>query len=192
MSHPVRPAHEGVPVRRDRSSRRSSSSSSSPVRGTVGNLLVALLLIGGVGGLMLVAEPPPAGAADLAPRYRPPVAGAVIDPFRAPAHRYAAGNRGIDYATTPLGPVRAAADGAVIFAGPVAGTLHVTILHADGLRTSYSFLATAEVLRGRRVVAGEVIGTSAEVFHFGARNAGGEYLDPASLFAGTNGVRWAP
>ncbi len=32
-------------------------------------------------------------------------------------------------------------DGTVTFAGSVAGARHVTVLHADGMRTSYSFLA---------------------------------------------------
>ena len=46
--------------------------------------------------------------------------------------------------STPPSPgdaVRASAPGTVVFAGPVAGSLHVTIRHADGVRTSYSFLA---------------------------------------------------
>ena len=42
--------------------------------------------------------------------------------------------------------MRASADGTVVFAGPVAGTLHVTLRHADGVRTSYSVLAAIEVV----------------------------------------------
>ena len=98
---------------------------------------------------LLFASALPAAADTVS--YRPPVDAPVADPFRAPAHRYAAGNRGIEYATSSDMPVRAAADGEVIFAGPVAGTLHVTVLHADGLRTSYSFLDRVEVSRGMRV-----------------------------------------
>src|SRR5690242_4351821 len=74
--------------------------------------------------------------------YVPPVDAPVIDPFRPPPNPYAAGNRGLEYGTAPGDPVRASADGIVIFAGQVGGTLHITIRHADGLRTSYSFLAT--------------------------------------------------
>src|SRR4051812_5129195 len=82
----------------------------------------------------LPAPSPPGGAA---PTYRRPVAGPTTDPFRAPATRFGAGNRGIDFATTPGEPVVAAAAGTVTFAGQVAGTLTVVILHADHLRTSY-------------------------------------------------------
>jgi len=56
--------------------------------------------------------------------------------------------------------VRAAADGEVTFAGQVGGSHHVVVLHADGLRTSYSFLDTVAVHRGDHVVQGDVVGTS--------------------------------
>jgi murein DD-endopeptidase MepM/ murein hydrolase activator NlpD len=72
--------------------------------------------------------------------YTPPVSAEVMDPFRAPSHPYGPGNRGLKYDTEPAQEVRASADGEVVFAGPVAGSLHVTVLHADGVRTSYSFL----------------------------------------------------
>ncbi|MBV8386955.1 MAG: M23 family metallopeptidase, partial [Acidimicrobiia bacterium] len=42
----------------------------------------------------------------------------------------------MDYATAPGTEVRAAADGEVVFAGQVGGTLHVVVLHGDGIRTS--------------------------------------------------------
>ena len=59
------------------------------------------------------------------------------------------GNRGIDFATEPGTPVTAAAGGEVTFAGPVGRSRHVVVLHPDGLRTSYSFLATVERPSGR-------------------------------------------
>ena len=56
--------------------------------------------------------PPSAGAEPPAPvTYSPPVDAPVVDGFRPPATPYGAGNRGIDYATVPGTPVRAAADG---------------------------------------------------------------------------------
>ncbi len=80
----------------------------------------------------------------------------------------------------------------VLWAGPVAGALHVTILHPDGLRTSYSFLAHVAVVRGQEVSAGEVIGLSSGRLHFGLRDGDG-YLDPASLFgSGSFRVRLVP
>src|SRR5207248_10765715 len=115
--------------------------------------------------------------------YQPPVAAPVADPFRPPSSPYGAGNRGIDYATAPGTEVTAAADGEVVFAGQVGGTLHVVVLHGDGLRTSYSFLSSIRVQRGDKVRQGQVVGTTgAQPFHFGAR-AGDAYIDPGLLFS---------
>ena len=100
------------------------------------------------------ADPP-------APAYSPPVSAPIADPFRPPAGPYGAGNRGIEYDTEPGDPVRASADGIVVFAGPVAGTLHVTLRHADGVRTSYSFLGAVDVVLGQRVAAGDASGSPA-------------------------------
>jgi Peptidase family M23/Putative serine esterase (DUF676) len=134
------------------------------------------------------AAPAAAGAG-----YQPPVAAPVSDPFRPPADDYSAGNRGIEYATTPGTEVRAAADGDVVFAGEVGGTLHVVILHGDGIRTSYSYLAALRVQRGDAVRQGQVIGiTGDRRLHFGAR-AGAAYVDPALLFgAGPPQVHLVP
>jgi hypothetical protein len=79
--------------------------------------------------------------------------------------------------------VRASGDGTVDFAGTVAGSLHVTLRHADGLRTSYSFLATIEVVIGQRMRQGDRLGTTGGWLHFGVRS-GDTYLDPMLLFAG--------
>src|SRR4051812_24090905 len=126
----------------------------------------------------------PAAAAD-GVTYRPPVEDApIVDPFRPPPEPWAAGNRGVDYGTEPGAPVRAAASGQVVFAGPVAGSLHVVVLHDDGIRTSYSFLAGIDVRRGQRVEAGQQIGVGADSLPFGAR-AGGAYVDPPLLLGGT-------
>ena len=115
--------------------------------------------------------------------YQPPVDAPVVDAFRPPATPWAAGNRGIEYATEPGTRVGAAADGTVVFAGMVGGTLHVVVRHADGVRTSYSFLRTALVHRGDPVVRGEPVGTTGNRFHFGAR-VGEVYIDPTRLFGG--------
>jgi murein DD-endopeptidase MepM/ murein hydrolase activator NlpD len=117
--------------------------------------------------------------------YSPPVDEApLIDLFRPPATAYGAGNRGIDYGTVAGTPVRAAAAGEVVYAGQVGASRHVVVLHADGLRTSYSFLATTTVRRGAHVEAGETVGTTSEQpLHFGVRAPGdGNYLDPLALF----------
>jgi murein DD-endopeptidase MepM/ murein hydrolase activator NlpD len=120
--------------------------------------------------------------------YRPPVDAPVIDPFRAPPAPWAAGNRGLEYRTDRGTRVRAAADGDVVFAGTVASALHVVVLHADGIRTSYSFLETVLVHRGDAVEQGDAVGTSATRLHFGAR-VGDTYVDPAGLFLPTGPPR---
>ena len=122
--------------------------------------------------------------------YRPPVDAPVVDGFRLPAGQYGPGNRGLEYATSPGAPVRAIGAGLVVWAGTVAGNLAVTVLHPDGLRSSYSYLAAAEVKVGARVVRGQRIGTAGERLHLGVRS-GGVYLDPATLFS-TAGIRLVP
>ena len=77
------------------------------------------------------ARSEPAAASD-AVHYRPPVDAPVVDPFRAPKSAFGPGNRGLTYDLAPGSPVHASAPGTVVFAGWVAGTRHVTVLHADG------------------------------------------------------------
>ena len=114
--------------------------------------------------------------------YRPPVDAALTDTFRPPSTPYGAGNRGIDYATTDGQPVHAAADGEVVFAGRIGGSSHVTVLHDDGIRTSYSFLTATTVRRGQRLHQGEQLGVAGPAgLHFGARTSNNAYLDPLVL-----------
>ena len=136
--------------------------------------------------LAAVSAPSPAHATT----YRPPIAAPVVDGFRLPDGPYGPGNRGLEYATSPGTPVRAIGAGLVVWAGPVAGNTAVTILHPDGLRSSYSYLAEARVKAGERVTAGAVVGIAGERLHLGVR-ANGAYLDPATLFT-TTGVRLVP
>lgn len=128
---------------------------------------------------MLPGAPPVAASST---GYSPPVDAPVIDEFRPPPDRFSAGNRGIDYAVAPGAPVHAAADGVVTFAGQVGGAIHAVVLHEGGIRTSYSYLASAAVWRGQRIRQGDVVGTAGvDPLHFGAR-VGEEYFDPLSLF----------
>lgn len=165
----------------------------------IGGPLLAVVLL----AIVLGASPgvglamPPAGAAGLdrasgaaapsvgqvpdARTYRPPVDAPVIDPFRPPAQPWLPGNRGLEYATPPGTLVRAIGPGVVSFAGPVAGSLHVTVTHPDGLRSSYSFLAAVRTVAGATVAAGDVVGVAAAQLHLGVRR-GDRYLDPASLW----------
>jgi hypothetical protein len=130
----------------------------------------------------LVATATPAAAQPAPPTYTAPVDAVVLDRFRPPATPFGAGNRGLEYDTEPGSTVAAAADGRVAFAGSVAGTLHITVLHPDGVRTSYSFLQRIDVVVGQHVARGDPIGVTAGPLHFGARR-GDSYFDPAVLFA---------
>ena len=121
------------------------------------------------------------------PVFRPPVNAPVADPFRPPEDSYGPGNRGIEYDTEPGDVVRAAASGTVEFAGPVAGTLHVTIDHGGGLLSSYSYLQRISVRVGTDLARGAVIGMAGERLHFGVR-LGGVYTDP-DTFVGVRRVR---
>lgn len=124
-----------------------------------------------------------AGSARFRGRYVPPVDAVIVDHFRPPACRWCPGNRGIDYATVPGGPVGASAGGVVTFAGQVGGQLFVVVAHPDGLRTTYAFVATIAVQVGQRVAQGDVVATSGDRLHFGVRR-GDVYLDPELLFGG--------
>ena len=109
--------------------------------------------------------------------WRPPVDGPISDPFRAPACRWCAGNRGIEYATVVGSPVRSVAPGRVTFAGTVVDRRYVVVRHADGRRATYGHLATIRVDAGDRVAARTIIGTAGSTMHFGLRD-GDLYVDP--------------
>lgn len=137
----------------------------------------------------------PTAPAIAAVTYRLPVPGAeVAEPFRAPLDPYAPGHRGVDLAV-PAGRtvVGAAGAGRVVFAGVVAGARWVTLLHADGLRTSYGELSAIAVATGDEVAASDPVGhvggahgTPGQV-HWSARRDA-TYLDPMTLLDGP----WRP
>lgn len=143
----------------------------------------------GAGAAIRVAVPssvPPDRSAAVDPgqtaHYRPPVDAPVTDPFRAPDGPYGAGNRGLEYATSPGSPARAIGDGTVAFSGSVAGRWVVSIVHPDGLRSSLTGLGATSVQVGDVVVGGDVVGTMNASLHLGVRR-GEDYIDPASIFA---------
>jgi len=153
------------------------------VAATVLAVLVGALLLGPAAP-PAPAQPAPSAGVPSGRPYVPPVAGAtVVDHFRAPSSPYGPGNRGLDEVTVPGSVVVASAGGQVIFAGEVAGALHVTLLHADGLRSSYSYLAAIGVRVGDTLPQGAPLGLSGPLFHFGVRDRTGTYLDPEALFA---------
>ena len=133
------------------------------------------------------AAPPEPGGCGM---WLPPVDGPVVRAFQAPAFAYGPGHRGVDFATAPGTPVRTSGDGVVVFAGSVAGSLHVVVGHDGNLRTTYAFLAGIGVRAGDRVARGQVVGTAGSTgpehdiggLHFGVR-LGDRYVDPQRLFS---------
>ena len=121
--------------------------------------------------------------------YQWPIIGPIIDRFRPPSHRYGPGNRGIEISSTPGSAVTAAGEGRVSFASQVGGDLFVVVVHPDGVRTTYGFLASISVRTGQAVLRGDLVGRSGASVHWGARR-GDEYFDPLSLLgAGPPRVR---
>jgi murein DD-endopeptidase MepM/ murein hydrolase activator NlpD len=159
----------------------------------VGPLLGAVLIGGSVGGPDLLGRTNRAvGSAEqqvpAAGTYAWPVEGPVIRGFDPPDQPYGTGHRGIDIGATTGTPVRSAQGGVVAFAGPIGGSLFVSIDHADGIRTTYSWLSSVAVSRGQDVLRGEIVGTTGgghpgvepPHLHFGAR-LGDTYIDPMTL-----------
>ncbi len=129
-----------------------------------------------------------AEASDL-PRWRWPLLGtrAVVEPFRAPAHEYGAGHRGVDLVSSVGAIAVAPADGVIAFRGTVVDRPLLTITHADGLVTTFEPLRST-LDPGDAVSAGQEIGTvdvgghtPAGALHIGVRRDGA-YINPLLLF----------
>jgi murein DD-endopeptidase MepM/ murein hydrolase activator NlpD len=161
--------------------------------------LLLIILAGGFAPLPAAAEPPPLTVPATA-LWTSPMDGhlTVTRPFEQLPHRFAAGHRGVDLHGRPGGPILAAGDGVVVFAGMVAGRPVVSIDHANGLRTTYEPV-DASVGAGLPVSRGSPIGTLAighpgcpvqACLHWGLRR-GKTYLDPLGLLRPTR-VRLLP
>lgn len=156
-------------------------------RAVSGPLLVIVFLCAAISPSGAVATT----GTDEWPRWRWPSAAApaVVNPFRAPAHEYGAGHRGVDIGTSINAAVTAPADGVVAFRGIVVDRPLLTIEHADGLVTTFEPLRS-ELLPGEPVTAGQVIGqvdvgghTPPGALHLGVRSHG-DYINPMLLFGG--------
>jgi murein DD-endopeptidase MepM/ murein hydrolase activator NlpD len=160
----------------------------------IGASLAGAVVTTGVFGDVGVTRQSPGVAAPASPpvpatgTYAWPVDGPVIRGFDPPQGPYGTGHRGIDIGVEPGTPVRAAEDGVVAFAGPIGGSLFVSVDHADGVRTTYSWLSSVGVHRGGHVARGAILGSTGlghpgvepPHLHFGAR-LGDTYIDPMTL-----------
>ena len=123
------------------------------------------------------------------PGWSWPVIGSrsVVAPYRAPAHRYGAGHRGVDVGATMGTAVAAPADGVVAFRGTVVDRQLITIEHAGGLVSTFEPLRS-DLVVGDLVAEGQAIGvidvgghTPPGAIHLGVR-LNGDYINPMLLF----------
>lgn len=112
-----------------------------------------------------------------------PVSGRVTSSYGS---RSGGNHYGLDVAARIGTPIRAAAAGTVISAGPASGFgLWVRVRHSDGTITVYGHINKALVDVGQKVDAGEVIAevgnrgqSTGPHLHFEAHSADSEKLDP--------------
>jgi murein DD-endopeptidase MepM/ murein hydrolase activator NlpD len=118
-----------------------------------------------------------------------PLAGprSVAAPYRAPAHEYGAGHRGVDLVAEPGTTVFAPAEGVVAFRGTVVDRPLLTIEHPGGLVSTLEPVTSA-LIPGEAVVAGQPLGsvgagghTPTGAVHLGVR-LNGDYINPMLLF----------
>jgi len=107
----------------------------------------------------------------------PPVDAAIARGFHLPKGQFGPGNRGLDYAVVAGTPVRAAGAGTVTFAGPVAGTVAITLDHGGGLETTYTGISEMYVVRGETIGQAHWLGETDDRFHFGVKQDD-IYVDP--------------
>jgi murein DD-endopeptidase MepM/ murein hydrolase activator NlpD len=122
-----------------------------------------------------------------------PVWGAVSSPFgwrRSPYGGEPEWHPGIDISAAYGTPVRATADGDVVFAGRQRGYGVLVVVDHGATTTRYAHLSASWVHAGQRVLRGEPLGavgrtgrTTAPHVHYEVR-LGGEPLDPDCLLTG--------
>lgn len=149
-----------------------------------GILLLALIGTAALGTPAAAAAPGP--ATTLGGWQWPVDPVRIVEPYRAPAHDYAPGHRGIDLEVSAGAAVMAPAAGVVAFAGTVAGRPLVTVDHGDGFVTTLEPV-TPSVPVGAVIRRGDPVGTASTgghtppgAVHFGVREDG-EYINPMTL-----------
>lgn len=159
-------------------------------------LVAAALLVTGIGpgsGAAAQSQRPTSetaiAALSLADAWTWPLPGAhvIVAPYRAPAHAYGPGHRGVDLAAVKGTTVVAPADGVVAFRGVVVDRALLTIRHADGLVSTLEPLESP-LSPGDAVSAGDEVGivglgghSAPGTVHLGVR-LNGDYINPLLLF----------
>jgi murein DD-endopeptidase MepM/ murein hydrolase activator NlpD len=160
------------------------------------SLITASLLAAAVIAAPALAKAePPAPEQTTAPAHGPwrsPVGTLdLLTRFDPPPEPWLPGHRGVDLAAGTELPVTAAGAGTVVFADDLAGRGVVSIVHDNGLRTTYEPVEPL-VAAGATVTAGQTIGhlqpghdscPGRTCLHLGLKR-GPLYLDPMLLFGG--------
>jgi len=155
-----------------------------PRRAVLRSAAHALVLIA-----LLWAAPAGAAPSEVDRNWTWPTAGArdIVEPFRAPAHAYGPGHRGIDIVAATGTAVHAPADGVVAYRGVIVDRPLLTIDHGGGIVTTFEPLVS-DLLPGTTVHGGDQIGivgagghAPAGAMHVGVR-LHGVYINPLLLF----------
>ena len=171
-----------------------------PGRGRGWLVLALLLTVGAVvpaAAPAAVVERPAPMPTDPPPRVPGlwmPVAGAVVRGFDGRAGPYGPGHRGIDIAAPTGEPVRTPAAGRVVFAGPVAGTIWVSLRVAPGVLVTLGPVLDPAVTAGQvrsRSPIGRVGPGHGATLHLGVR-VDGVYVDPLPYLIDRPRARLAP
>jgi murein DD-endopeptidase MepM/ murein hydrolase activator NlpD len=157
----------------------------------LGSLVLMLLLMSPLGvAAASTAQPNRAATATDPPWIWPaPKPRVIVEPYRAPAHSYGAGHRGVDVVAERGSPVLSPAAGVVAFRGTVVDRPLLTITHADGVVTTLEPVDSS-MSPGDVLAAGDQVGTvstgghsAPDTLHIGVR-VDGAYIDPMSMFGG--------
>lgn len=148
-----------------------------------------LVVVACTAGLPATAVPPGDVPAAVGGFWIWPIDGPrrVTAPYRAPAHAYGAGHRGIDVAAPVGTTVRAPAAGIIAFRGTVVDRPLLTVTHDDGLVTTFEPVESS-LRPGDPVARGDALGTvgtgghtPSGSLHVGVR-LDGAYINPLLLF----------
>ncbi|WP_225754077.1 murein hydrolase activator EnvC [Actinotalea sp. Marseille-Q4924] len=161
---------------------------SLPLAAAVGTVALGALLLGAPAPSPVHGAAERSAGAPSATEVVLPVEGSVlVREFAEPTVRWGPGHRGVDLAAAVGAAVRSPATGVVAFAGHVVDRGVVSVLHADGLRSSVEPVSAVAAV-GTPVTAGEVVGYvttgghCSGCLHWGVRD-GERYLDPLSLLS---------
>lgn len=163
---------------------------STSTRATIAFLLLIVVAVAPPIPTSAIASPASSSSEGGAhPLWRWPIDAprAVVSPYRAPAHEFGAGHRGIDLASAQGVIVRAPAAGAIAFRGTVVDRPLITIAHPGGYVSTFEPVSST-LAPGDLVAAGDEIGTVAAGGHtmLGALHLGvrldGAYINPMLLF----------